>query len=111
MKEQAMENLSYMQSASNLNLKYKFENFVVGESNRFAQATALAVAESPGKMYNPLFIYGNSGLGKTHLMHAIGNFILENSNKKVLYVTSEQFISDFLNLNKKDDSQNDNLTK
>ena len=87
---------------ANLNPDYTFENFIVGESNRFAQATALAVAENPGKMYNPLFIYGNSGLGKTHLMQAIGNYIVKNTNKKVLYVTSDQFINDFLGLNKKD---------
>lgn len=87
---------------ANLNPNYVFENFIVGESNRFAQATALAVAENPGKMYNPLFIYGNSGLGKTHLMQAIGNYIVKNTNKRVLYVTSDQFINDFLGLNKKD---------
>lgn len=87
---------------ANLNSDYVFENFIVGESNRFAQATALAVAENPGKMYNPLFIYGNSGLGKTHLMQAIGNYIVKNTNKRVLYVTSDQFINDFLGLNKKD---------
>ena len=87
---------------ANLNPDYVFENFIVGESNRFAQATALAVAENPGKMYNPLFIYGNSGLGKTHLMQAIGNYIIKNTNKRVLYVTSDQFINDFLGLNKKD---------
>lgn len=87
---------------ANLNPDYTFDNFIVGESNRFAQATALAVAENPGKMYNPLFIYGNSGLGKTHLMQAIGNYIIKNSNKRVLYVTCEQFISDFLGLNKRD---------
>ncbi len=87
---------------ANLNPDYIFENFIVGESNRFAQATALAVAENPGKMYNPLFIYGNSGLGKTHLMQAIGNYIVKNTNKRVLYVTSDQFINDFLGLNKKD---------
>lgn len=89
---------------SNLNPKYTFDSFIVGDSNKFAYMAAVSVAENPGKSYNPLFLYGNSGLGKTHLMHSIGNFILENSNKKVLYVTSEQFISDFLNLNKKDDS-------
>ena len=89
---------------SNLNSKYTFENFIVGNSNKFAHAAALAVAENPGKMYNPLFIYGNSGLGKTHLMHAIGNYIVKNSNKKVLYVTSEQFVSDFIGINKKDES-------
>lgn len=89
---------------SNLNSKYTFDSFIVGESNKFAYMAAVSVAENPGKTYNPLFLYGNSGLGKTHLMHAIGNFIIENSNKKVLYVTSEQFISDFLNINKKDDS-------
>ncbi|MBP3634854.1 MAG: chromosomal replication initiator protein DnaA [Bacilli bacterium] len=87
---------------ANLNPDYVFENFIVGESNRFAQATALAVAENPGKMYNPLFIYGNSGLGKTHLMQAIGNYIVKNTNKRVLYVTSDQFINDFLGLNKRD---------
>lgn len=89
---------------SNLNAKYTFDSFIVGDSNRFAYMAAVSVAENPGKTYNPLFIYGSSGLGKTHLMHAIGNFIIENSNKKVLYVTSEQFISDFLNINKKDES-------
>lgn len=88
---------------SNLKKNYNFETFIVGNSNRFAHAAALSVAENPGRMYNPLFIYGNSGLGKTHLMHAIGNYIVENSNKKVLYVTSEQFISDFLGINKKDE--------
>ncbi len=89
---------------SNLNPKYTFDSFIVGDSNKFAYMAAVSVAENPGKTYNPLFLYGNSGLGKTHLMHAIGNFIIENSNKKVLYVTSEQFISDFLNLSKKDES-------
>mgnify|MGYP004465509357 FL=1 len=88
---------------SNLKSKYTFENFIVGNSNKFAQAAALSVAENPGNMYNPLFIYGNSGLGKTHLMHAIGNYIVNNSNRKVLYVTSDQFIQDFIGINKKDD--------
>jgi len=87
---------------ANLNTNYLFDNFIVGESNYFAHAAAVSVAENPGKAYNPLFIYGNSGLGKTHLMHAIGNYIIKNTNKSVLYVTSEKFISDFLNLNKKD---------
>ena len=88
---------------SNLNPKYNFENFIVGNSNKFAQAAALSVAENPGKMYNPLFIYGNSGLGKTHLMHAIGNYIVDNSNRRVLYVTSDQFRDDFVGINKKDE--------
>ena len=87
---------------SNLNPKYDFDSFIVGESNRFAHAAALSVAENPGKMYNPLFIYGKSGLGKTHLMHAIGNYIENNSSKNVLYVTSDQFINDFVEINKKD---------
>ena len=95
---------------ANLNPDYTFENFIVGESNRFAQATALAVAENPGKMYNPLFIYGNSGLGKTHLMHSIGNYIVQNTNKRVLYVTSETFVSDFLGLNRKN-SESTNFEK
>ena len=83
---------------SNLDPRYTFDTYVVGESNKFARANALAVAEKPGLMYNPLFIYSNSGLGKTHLMHAIGNYIVKNSNKKVLYVTSEKFVNDFLNM-------------
>lgn len=88
---------------SNLNKKYLFENFIVGNSNKFAHAAALSVAENPGNMYNPLFLYGNSGLGKTHLMHAIGNYIVSNSNKKVLYVTSEQFRQDFVKATRKDE--------
>ena len=81
--------------SSNLNKNYNFDNFVVGNSNRLAHATALAVAQSPGQLYNPLFLYGSSGLGKTHLMQAIGNYIEENSDKKVLYVSSEQFTDDY----------------
>ena len=77
---------------SNLNPNYTFETFVVGNNNRFAQSASLAVAESPGEAYNPLYIYGGPGLGKTHLMHSIGHFILEqNPNTKVIYVTSEEF--------------------
>ncbi len=87
---------------SNLNPQYTFESFVIGDSNRFAQTAAVAVAEQPGKVYNPLFIHGKSGLGKTHLMHAIGNYIEETSDKRVLYVTSDKFISDFIGINRKD---------
>ena len=89
---------------SNLRPSYTFDSFVVGSSNKFAHAAALAVAEQPGALYNPLFIYGNSGLGKTHLMQAIGNYIVKNSNNKVLYVTSEQFKDDYVNIIKKDDN-------
>ena len=89
---------------SGLDSKYTFDNFISGESNKFAKAIGLAVAEKPGSMYNPLFIYGNSGLGKTHLMHAIGNYITNNSNKKVLYVTSEKFVDDFLSLYRKNEN-------
>lgn len=91
------------QQQSNLKSEYTFDNFIVGNSNKFAHAAALSVAENPGNMYNPLFIYGNSGLGKTHLMQAIGNYIIKNSNRKVLYVTSDQFIQDFVGTNKKDE--------
>lgn len=91
---------------SNLKKNYTFENFIVGESNKFAQAAALAVAENPGTMYNPLFIYGNSGLGKTHLMHAIGNYIETKYKKKVLYVTSDDFMNDFTGLARKNNNIN-----
>ena len=87
---------------TNLNPQYTFDTFVIGDSNRFAQTAAVAVAEQPGKVYNPLFIHGKSGLGKTHLMHAIGNYITETSDKKVLYVTSDKFITDFIGINRKD---------
>ncbi|SFC85032.1 chromosomal replication initiator protein DnaA [Butyrivibrio sp. YAB3001] len=82
---------------SNLNPKYRFDTFVVGSNNKFAHSASLAVAESPGITYNPLFLYGGPGLGKTHLMHSIGHFILEeNHNAKVLYVTSEQFTNEVI---------------
>ncbi len=83
--------------SANLNPKYNFDTFVVGSNNKFAHSAALAVAESPGEAYNPLFLYGGPGLGKTHLMHSIGHFILEqNSNKKVLYVNSEEFTNEVI---------------
>lgn len=81
-----------------LNPKYTFDTFVVGNNNRFAQAAALAVADKPSEAYNPLFLYGGVGLGKTHLMHAIGNRILKNyRNYKILYVTSEKFTNHMIN--------------
>ena len=97
---------TYKSINSNLNPKYQFENFIIGDSNRFAQTAALAVAEQPGKIYNPLFIHGKSGLGKTHLMHAIGNYVGDNSNNIVLYVTSEEFVSDFVGINRRDSESN-----
>jgi chromosomal replication initiator protein len=82
---------------ANLNPKYKFDTFVVGSNNKFAHSASLAVAETPGEVYNPLFLYGGPGLGKTHLMHSIGHFILEqNPDKKVLYVTSEEFTNEVI---------------
>ncbi len=94
---------------SNLKSEYTFDTFIVGNSNKFAQASALAVAENPGKMYNPLFIYGSSGLGKTHLMHAIGNYIVEHSNKKVLYVTCEQFRDDYIGISRRMEEKGNNF--
>lgn len=82
---------------AHLNPKYTFDTFIVGSNNKFAQAAALAVAESPGEAYNPLFIYGGAGLGKTHLMHSIAHFIIEHNEKsKVLYVTSEEFTNELI---------------
>ena len=82
---------------AHLNPKYTFDTFIVGSNNKFAQAASLAVAESPGEAYNPLFIYGGAGLGKTHLMHSIAHFIIEHNEKsKVLYVTSEEFTNELI---------------
>lgn len=82
--------------SSFLNPKYRFENFIVDGNNNVAHSASLFVAESAGKKFNPLFIYGGTGIGKTHLLTAIGHYIIENSNKKVLYVTAEQFSNDVI---------------
>lgn len=95
---------------TNLKDKYTFENFVVGESNRFAFKSALEVAQNPGIKYNPLFLYGKSGLGKTHLMHAIGNYITKHTDLKVLYISAEDFKNDFLRMLKKSDDKEENLS-
>ena len=82
---------------ANLNPKYTFDTFVVGSNNKFAHAASLAVAESPGEIYNPLFLYGGVGLGKTHLMHSVAHFILErNPSTKILYTTSEEFTNELI---------------
>ena len=87
-----LKNYTY---SSNFNPRHTFDTFIVGDSNKLAYGTALAVAQNPGKLYNPYFIYAKSGLGKTHLMHAIGNYIVTHSDKKVLYITAEQFTNDY----------------
>lgn len=95
-KNTSSNNKIFMESG--INPKYTFSNFVIGNNNKFAQAAAMGVAEAPGTKYNPFFIYGSVGLGKTHLMHAIGNHILLNNvNAKVLYVTSENFTNQLVN--------------
>ena len=94
---------------TNLNPKYTFDNFVVGDTNRFAFSSCLQVAQNPGKLYNPLFLYGKSGLGKTHLMHAIGNYIIQNTNLKVLYVTTDEFMNEFISITRDSGNREDNL--
>src|SRR5664280_2604151 len=80
-----------------LDPRYTFETFVIASSNRFAHAAAQSVAESPARSYNPLFIYGDAGLGKTHLLHAIGNYVLENfTGRNVRYVTTETYMNEFV---------------
>lgn len=91
---------------SNLNKNYTFDNFIVGNSNRLAHGCAFAVAENPGTVYNPLVIYGNSGLGKTHLMHAIGNYIEQNTKKRVLYISCNEFFDDFTKMSRSEDINN-----
>lgn len=91
---------------TNLNPNLNFDNFVVGDTNRLAKVAAMAVAEAPGRIHNPLFIYGKSGLGKTHLMHAIGNFIIANSNRKVLYCTCDEFMTEYTNIANPDNAKN-----
>ena len=83
---------------TNLKKEFTVDNFVTGDTNKFAKTAAIAVAEAPGKIYNPLFMYGKSGVGKTHLMHAIGNYITEHSNLKVLYTTSDSFKDDYTSI-------------
>ena len=95
---------------NNFNPKYPFDTFVVGDSNRLAYGTALAVAKKPGKLYNPFFIHGKSGLGKTHLMHAIGNYIINNSDLRVLYISAEQFINDYTSILNYKNKNGNNIT-
>lgn len=92
-----------VEKINNINKRYTFDNFVVGKSNEFPHAAAFSVAESPGSFYNPLFIYGNSGLGKTHLMHAIGNYMMdEDENLNPMYVSSEQFTNELVEALRRD---------
>ena len=95
---------------NNLNPNYTFDNFIVGKCNRFAHNVAKAVADNPGKSYNPLFIFGNGGLGKTHLIQAIGNKILQNNPKfNVCYMRSDELLNEIINSLKESSENNDVL--
>lgn len=105
------DSLTQMQS-SNLNLKYKFENFVVGSNNKLAYVAAQTVAQKPGEKYNPLYIYGGPGLGKTHIMQAIGHYIIKNTPElKVLFITAEEFVNDVVNALARGDEKTKNMNK
>ena len=107
--EDIIEAKQVLSDKNKLNEKYNFESFVVGKSNQFVYAAARSVAENPGKKYNPLFIYGGVGLGKTHILHAIGNYIRKNNPEmRILYVTSEQFTNDYIQALKADKKENAN---
>jgi len=90
---------------ANLNPNYTFETFIVGKSNKFAFKASRVIAEAPGS-YNPLFLYGESGVGKTHLMHAIGNYLVQNTDKKVLYITSDKFVDEYTRIFRYSDKNN-----
>ena len=108
--EDKYEALKQMQSSAKLNLKYNFDNFVVGDNSKLAYVASKSVAENPGKSYNPLFIYGGVGLGKTHLMQAIGHYVLHKHPKlKVKYIKTEDFINDYINSVFKDSGKNDKM--
>ena len=105
------DSLTQMQS-SNLNLKYKFENFVVGSNNKLAYVAAQTVAKNPDTKYNPLYIYGGPGLGKTHLMQAIGHYIIKNrTDLKVLFITAEEFVNDVVNALARGDEKTKKMNK
>lgn len=111
-KETAFGGMAKMQSQSNLNLKYKFENFVVGDNSKLAHAVAFNVAQHPAEKYNPLFIYGGSGLGKTHLMQAIGHYTLFNNPKlKVRYIKTEDYVNELVDNLRKGGDTNDRMAK
>lgn len=96
-RQQAKKDVTITASDAGLNPKYTFDTFVVGSNNKFAHAASLAVAESPGEIYNPLFLYGGVGLGKTHLMHSIAHFVLQNNpSSRILYATSEEFTNELI---------------
>ena len=99
------EHVNRSSNDANLNPNYTFETFIVGNSNKFAYKAARVIAEAPGT-YNPLFLYGESGVGKTHLMHAIGNYLIQNTDKKVLYISSDKFVDEYTRIFRYSDKDN-----